>query len=89
MNKYVLTVLASDEGEPSLSAAGTLYIQVQNRSHPIFQSLYYPLKLPENIKPFTTILHVQARNPEGYRLIYNLEEDNTSRSFNIDFKTGS
>ncbi|XP_016409125.1 protocadherin Fat 2 [Sinocyclocheilus rhinocerous] len=88
VNKYVLTVLASDEGEPSLSAAGTLYVQVQNRSHPIFQSLYYPLKLPENIKPFTTILHVQARNPEGYRLIYNLEEDNASRFFNIDFKTG-
>uniref|UniRef100_A0A8C1I966 FAT atypical cadherin 2 n=1 Tax=Cyprinus carpio TaxID=7962 RepID=A0A8C1I966_CYPCA len=88
LNKYVLTVLVSDEGEPSLSAAGTLYVQVQNRSHPIFQSLYYPLKLPENIKPFTTILHVQARNPEGYRLIYNLEEDNASRFFNIDFKTG-
>uniref|UniRef100_A0A8C1M8K7 FAT atypical cadherin 2 n=1 Tax=Cyprinus carpio TaxID=7962 RepID=A0A8C1M8K7_CYPCA len=88
VNKYVLTVLVSDEGEPSLSAAGTLYVQVQNRSHPIFQSLYYPLKLPENIKPFTTILHVQARNPEGYRLIYNLEEDNASRFFNIDFKTG-
>ncbi|KTG32915.1 hypothetical protein cypCar_00019140 [Cyprinus carpio] len=88
VNKYVLTVLVSDEGEPSLSAAGTLYVQVQNRSHPIFQSLYYPLKLPENIKPLTTILHVQARNPEGYRLIYNLEEDNASRFFNIDFKTG-
>uniref|UniRef100_A0A672QBP7 FAT atypical cadherin 2 n=1 Tax=Sinocyclocheilus grahami TaxID=75366 RepID=A0A672QBP7_SINGR len=88
VNKYVLTVLASDEGEMSLSAAGTLYVQVQNRSHPIFQSLYYPLKLPENIKPFTTILHVQARNPDGYRLIYNLEEDNASRFFNIDFKTG-
>ncbi|XP_026136921.1 protocadherin Fat 2-like [Carassius auratus] len=88
VNKYVLTVLASDEGEPSMSAAGTLYVQVQNRSHPIFQSLYYPLKLPENIKPLTTILHVQARNPEGYRLIYNLEEDNASRFFNIDFKTG-
>ncbi|XP_056106333.1 protocadherin Fat 2 [Rhinichthys klamathensis goyatoka] len=88
MNKYVLTVLVSDDGEPSLSAAGTLYVQVQNRSHPIFQSLYYPLKLPENITPFTTILHVQARNPEGYGLIYNLEEDNASRFFNIDFKTG-
>uniref|UniRef100_A0A671Q6N2 Protocadherin Fat 2-like n=1 Tax=Sinocyclocheilus anshuiensis TaxID=1608454 RepID=A0A671Q6N2_9TELE len=88
LNKYVLTVLASDEGETSLSAAGTLYVQVQNRSHPIFQSLYYPLKLPENMKPFTTILHVQARNPDGYRLIYNLEEDNASRFFNIDFKTG-
>ncbi|XP_055033747.2 protocadherin Fat 2 [Misgurnus anguillicaudatus] len=88
MNKYVLTVLVSDEGEPSLSAAGLLYIQVQNRSHPIFQSMFYPLKLPENITPFTTILHVQARNPEGYRLIYNLEEENTSQFFHIDFKTG-
>ncbi|XP_001920058.2 protocadherin Fat 2 [Danio rerio] len=88
MNKYVLTVLVSDDGQPSLSAIGTIYIQVQNRSHPIFQSMYYPLKLPENITPFTTILHVQARNPEGYRLIYNLEEDNASRLFNIDFKTG-
>lgn len=88
MNKYVLTVLVSDDGQPSLSAAGTIYIQVQNRSHPIFQSMYYPLKLPENITPFTTILHVQARNPEGYRLIYNLEENNASSLFNIDFKTG-
>lgn len=88
MNKYELTVLVSDEGEPSLSAAGTLYIQVQNRSHPVFQSLFYPLKLPENITPFTTILHVQARNPEGYRLIYNLEEENASKFFHIDFKTG-
>ncbi|XP_051506561.1 protocadherin Fat 2-like [Myxocyprinus asiaticus] len=88
LNRYVLTVLVSDEGEPSLSAAGSLYIQVQNRSHPIFQSLFYPLKLPENIALFTTILHVQARNPEGYRLIYNLEEENSSRFFHIDFKTG-
>ncbi|XP_066504787.1 protocadherin Fat 2 [Hoplias malabaricus] len=88
LNKYVLTVLASDEGEPSLSAFGELYIQVQNRSHPIFQSLFYPLRLPENITPFTTILHVQARNPEGYRLIYNLAEENASKYFHIDFKTG-
>ncbi|XP_051945095.1 protocadherin Fat 2 [Xyrauchen texanus] len=88
LNKYALTVLVSDEGEPSLSAAGTLYIQLQNRSHPIFQSPFYLLKLPENITPFTKILHLQARNPEGYRLIYNLEEENASRFFHIDFKTG-
>ncbi|XP_026859393.2 protocadherin Fat 2 [Electrophorus electricus] len=88
LNKYVLIVRASDEGEPSLSAWGELYVQVQNRSHPIFQSLFYPLRLPENITPYTTILHVQARNPEGYRLIYNLEEENASKYFHIDFKTG-
>ncbi|KAG5263738.1 hypothetical protein AALO_G00268040 [Alosa alosa] len=88
LNKYVLTVLASDEGEPSYSAAAELNVQVRNRSHPVFQSLFYPLKLPENISPFTTILHVQARNPEGYRLIYNLEEENVTNKFHVDFKTG-
>ncbi|KAL2077818.1 hypothetical protein ACEWY4_027322 [Coilia grayii] len=88
LNKYKLTVLASDEGEPSYTTVAELYVQVRNRSHPVFQSLFYPLKLPENIAPFTTILHVQARNPEGYRIIYNLEEENASKNFYIDFKTG-
>ncbi|KAM3612815.1 uncharacterized protein V6R79_015103 [Siganus canaliculatus] len=88
LNKYVLTVLASDEGEPSRSAVAQLSIQVRNQTNPIFQTLLYPLKVPENVPPFTTILHVQARNPEGYRLIYNLQEENASKHFHIDFKTG-
>ncbi|KAF3694240.1 Protocadherin Fat 2 FAT tumor suppressor -like protein 2 Precursor [Channa argus] len=88
LNKYVLTVVATDEGEPSHSAVAQLSIQVRNRTNPVFQTLLYPLKVPENVPPFTTILHVQARNPEGYRLIYNLEEENASKNFHIDFKTG-
>ncbi|XP_039976098.1 protocadherin Fat 2 [Xiphias gladius] len=88
LNKYVLTVLAIDEGEPSHSTVAQLTIQVRNRTNPVFQTLLYPLKVPENVPPFTTILHVQARNPEGYRLIYNLEEENASKHFHIDFKTG-
>lgn len=88
LNKYVLTVLATDEGEPSHSTAAKLSVQVRNRTNPVFQTLLYPLKVPENVPPFTTILHVQARNPEGYRLIYNLEEENASKHFHIDFKTG-
>uniref|UniRef100_A0A673ZS26 FAT atypical cadherin 2 n=1 Tax=Salmo trutta TaxID=8032 RepID=A0A673ZS26_SALTR len=87
-NKYTLTVLATDEGSPSLTTSAELSITVRNRTNPIFQTLLYPLKVPENISPFTTILHVQARNPEGYRLIYNLEEENASTNFHIDFKTG-
>uniref|UniRef100_A0A1A8UWT2 FAT tumor suppressor homolog 2 n=1 Tax=Nothobranchius furzeri TaxID=105023 RepID=A0A1A8UWT2_NOTFU len=88
LNKYELIVLATDDGEPSLSTMAQLIIQVRNRTNPIFQTLLYPLKVPENVPPFTTILHVQARNPEGYRLIYNLEEENASKHFHIDFKTG-
>ncbi|XP_075961283.1 protocadherin Fat 2 [Anarhichas minor] len=88
LNKYVLTVFATDDGEPSHSTMAQLSIQVRNQTNPIFQTLLYPLKVPENVPPFTTILHVQARNPEGYRLIYNLEEENASQHFHIDFKTG-
>uniref|UniRef100_A0A3B4TRB4 FAT atypical cadherin 2 n=3 Tax=Percomorphaceae TaxID=1489872 RepID=A0A3B4TRB4_SERDU len=88
LNKYALTVLAIDEGEPTHSTVAQLTIQVRNRTNPVFQTLLYPLKVPENVPPFTTILHVQARNPEGYRLIYNLEEENASKHFHIDFKTG-
>lgn len=88
LNKYVLTVLAVDEGEPSHSATAQLSLQVRNQSSPVFQTLLYPLKVPENIPPFTTILHVQARNPDGYRLVYNLQEENASKHFHIDFKTG-
>lgn len=88
LNKYVLTILAEDDGEPSHSTAAQLSIQLRNRTNPVFQTLLYPLKVPENVPPFTTILHVQARNPEGYRLIYSLEEDNSTKHFHIDFKTG-
>lgn len=88
LNKYVLTVVAVDEGEPNHITVSQLTIQVRNHSNPIFQTLLYPLKVPENIPPFTTILHVQARNPEGFRLIYSLQEENASRHFEIDFQTG-
>ncbi|XP_038151327.1 protocadherin Fat 2 [Cyprinodon tularosa] len=88
LSKYVLTVVATDEGEPSHRTAAQLTIQVRNRTNPVFQTVLYPLRVPENVPPFTTILHVQARNPEGYRLIYNLEEENASKHFHIDFKTG-
>lgn len=88
LNKYALTVLAVDEGRPSLTAAAQLSLQVRNHSSPVFQTLLYPLKVPENVPPFTTILHVQARNPDGYRLVYNLQEENASKHFHIDFKSG-
>ncbi|KAM6977875.1 protocadherin Fat 2 [Aplochiton taeniatus] len=88
LNKYTLTVRASDEGRPSHTVSAQLTVQVRNRTNPVFQTLLYPLKVPENIPPRTTILHVQARNPEGYRLVYNLEEENASKHFHVDFKTG-
>uniref|UniRef100_A0A8C6URI7 Cadherin domain-containing protein n=1 Tax=Neogobius melanostomus TaxID=47308 RepID=A0A8C6URI7_9GOBI len=63
-----------------------VYIDDMNDNAPHFLNL--PYSVPENVPLFATILHVQARNPEGYRLIYNLQEENASKHFHIDFKSG-
>uniref|UniRef100_A0A8C3UYE4 FAT atypical cadherin 2 n=1 Tax=Catharus ustulatus TaxID=91951 RepID=A0A8C3UYE4_CATUS len=88
LNKYNLRVIAKDKGEPPLRAEEEVVISVRNRSNPLFQSLYYRVKVPENVPPYTSILHIQARSPEGLRLIYNIVEEDSLKLFNTDFKTG-
>ncbi|XP_067423513.1 protocadherin Fat 2 [Emydura macquarii macquarii] len=88
LNKYTLKVIARDGGEPPLQAEEEVLITVRNKSNPLFQSLYYTVKVPENIPLYTPILHTQARSPEGLRLIYNIMEEESLKLFNTDFKTG-
>ncbi|EMP24712.1 Protocadherin Fat 2 [Chelonia mydas] len=88
LNKYTLKVIARDGGEPPLHAEEEVLITVRNKSNPLFQSLYYTVKVPENIPLYTPILHTQARSPEGLRLIYNIMEEESLKLFNTDFKTG-
>uniref|UniRef100_A0A8C6IVV0 Uncharacterized protein n=1 Tax=Melopsittacus undulatus TaxID=13146 RepID=A0A8C6IVV0_MELUD len=87
-NKYNLRVIAKDKGEPPLHAEEEVVISVRNKSNPLFQSLYYRVKVPENIPLYTSILHMQARSPEGLRLIYNIVEEDSLKLFSTDFKTG-
>ncbi|NXA17585.1 FAT2 protein, partial [Ibidorhyncha struthersii] len=88
LNKYNLRVIAKDKGEPPLHAEEEVVISVRNKSNPLFQSLYYRVKVPENIPLYTSILHIQARSPEGLRLIYNIVEEDSLKLFSTDFKTG-
>uniref|UniRef100_U3ICD8 FAT atypical cadherin 2 n=1 Tax=Anas platyrhynchos platyrhynchos TaxID=8840 RepID=U3ICD8_ANAPP len=88
LNKYSLRVIAKDKGEPPLLAEEEVVISVRNKSNPLFQSLYYRVKVPENIPLYTSILHIQARSPEGLRLIYNIVEEDSLKLFSTDFKTG-
>ncbi|XP_028574146.2 protocadherin Fat 2 [Podarcis muralis] len=88
LNKYILKVIARDAGEPPLYAEEEVLIMVRDKSNPLFQSLFYTVKVPENIPLYTSILHIQARSPEGLRLIYNIVEEGALKHFNIDFKTG-
>ncbi|XP_062826337.1 protocadherin Fat 2 isoform X2 [Anolis carolinensis] len=88
LNKYILRVTARDAGEPPLYAEEKVLVIVRDKSNPLFQSLFYTVKVPENIPLYTPILHIQARSPEGLRLIYNIVEEEALKKFNIDFKTG-
>uniref|UniRef100_A0A8C0H1Q3 FAT atypical cadherin 2 n=1 Tax=Chelonoidis abingdonii TaxID=106734 RepID=A0A8C0H1Q3_CHEAB len=88
LNKYTLKVIARDGGKLPLHAEEEVLITVRNKSNPLFQSLYYTVKVPENIPLYTPILHTQARSPEGLRLIYNIMEEDSLKLFNMDFKTG-
>ncbi|KAJ7316376.1 hypothetical protein JRQ81_002538 [Phrynocephalus forsythii] len=88
LNKYTLLVIARDAGEPPLYAEEEVLITVRNKSNPLFQSLFYTVRVPENIPLNTPILHIQARSPEGLRLIYNIVEEAALKLFSIDFKTG-
>ncbi|XP_078241753.1 protocadherin Fat 2 isoform X1 [Pogona vitticeps] len=88
LNKYTLLVIARDAGEPPLYAEEEVLITVRNKSNPLFQSLFYTVRVPENIPLYTPIVHIQARSPEGLRLIYNIVEETALKLFNIDFKTG-
>ncbi|XP_040201060.1 protocadherin Fat 2 [Rana temporaria] len=89
LNQYVLKVIVRDHGKPSLQAQEEVVIIVRNKSNPIFQSLYYTVNLPENVPISTPVLHIQARSPEGFRIIYNIVENEALSFFSIDFKTGS
>nr|XP_056703533.1 protocadherin Fat 2 [Euleptes europaea] len=88
LNKYTLQVKATDDGDPPLYAVEEVLVTVRNKSNPLFQSLFYNVRVPENIPLYTPVLHVQARSPEGLRLIYNIVEKEVLKLFNIDFKTG-
>ncbi|XP_053574662.1 protocadherin Fat 2 [Bombina bombina] len=89
LNQYVLRVGVKDNGEPSLQAEEDVVIIVRNKSNPIFQSFYYTVTVPENVPINTPILHIQARSPEGFRVIYNIVENEALGLFSVDFRTGA
>ncbi|KAG8579549.1 hypothetical protein GDO81_010938 [Engystomops pustulosus] len=89
LNQYVLKVIVRDHGKIVLQAEEEVVVIVRNKSNPIFQSLYYKVTVPENVPAYTPILHIQARSPEGFRVIYNIVENDALSLFSIDFKTGS
>ncbi|TMS23972.1 Protocadherin Fat 1 [Larimichthys crocea] len=85
---FVIVVMAKDNGETSLSAEVEVPITVVNKAMPVFEKAFYSIEIPENIQLHTPVLHVQANDSEGPRIVYTISEGDPFKQFSIDFNTG-
>uniref|UniRef100_A0A672YLI9 Protocadherin Fat 1-like n=1 Tax=Sphaeramia orbicularis TaxID=375764 RepID=A0A672YLI9_9TELE len=89
LNKdFVVVIIAQDNGEPPLSSEVEVPITVVNKAMPVFEKPFYSIEIPENIQLHTPVLHVQANDSEGPRIVYTISEGDPFKQFSIDFNTG-
>ncbi|KAM4594935.1 protocadherin Fat 1a isoform 6-T10 [Fundulus diaphanus] len=86
--KFVLVVVATDNGKPPLSAEVEVPVTVVNKAMPVFERPFYSIEIPENIQLHSPVLHVQANDSEGPRIVYTISEGDPFKQFSIDFNTG-
>ncbi|XP_077427254.1 protocadherin Fat 1a isoform X3 [Vanacampus margaritifer] len=85
---FVVIVVAMDGGDPALSAEVEVPITVVNKAVPVFEKPFYNIEIPENVQVHTPVLHVQASDSEGPRIVYTISEGDPFKQFSIDFNTG-
>ena len=85
---FVIVVIARDNGDPALSAEIEVPVTVVNKAMPVFEKAFYSIEIPENIQLHTPVLHVQANDSEGPRIVYTISEGDPFKQFSIDFNTG-
>ncbi|XP_046699501.1 protocadherin Fat 1a isoform X1 [Silurus meridionalis] len=87
-SELVVTVIATDSGKPPMSASVEVPITVVDKAIPVFEKPFYSLEIPENVQLHTPIIHVQASNSEGPKVVYTITEGDPYSQFNINFNTG-
>lgn len=85
---FFIVVVARDNGEPALSAEVEVPVTVVNKAMPVFEKAFYTIEIPENTQLHTPVLHVQAKDSEGPRVVYTISEGDPFKQFSIDFNTG-
>ncbi|XP_062837544.1 protocadherin Fat 1 isoform X2 [Anolis carolinensis] len=86
--EYIITVVATDGGQPAFSAEVTFPITVVNKAMPVFEKAFYSAEIPENIQIHSPVVHVQANSPEGLRVFYSITDGDPFSQFTINFNTG-
>ncbi|XP_060751945.1 protocadherin Fat 3 [Tachysurus vachellii] len=85
---YILTVRATDGGNPALSATATarIAISLSNFSSPKFTQLEYQAEIPENVPVGAFVTSITALSPS--ELMYNIVQGNNEKRFGINHYTG-
>uniref|UniRef100_A0A8C1LTC5 FAT atypical cadherin 1a n=1 Tax=Cyprinus carpio TaxID=7962 RepID=A0A8C1LTC5_CYPCA len=86
--EFVITAVARDGGEPALSSSVEVTIMVVNKAMPVFEKAFYSLEIPENIPLLMPVVHIQANDSEGPRIVYTITEGDPLNQFSINFNTG-
>ncbi|KAL4641472.1 protocadherin Fat 1-like [Arapaima gigas] len=86
--KFVVYVVAEDEGEPVLSSIAEVQISVVKKAVPVFEKSFYVVEIPENKQLHTSIVRIQASSFEGPQVVYTITKGDPSCHFSIGFHTG-
>ncbi|KAH8019385.1 hypothetical protein HPB51_019358 [Rhipicephalus microplus] len=90
-NTYVLTVRATDRGEPPLTGTATIRIYTENKNDeaPKFSQDVYTPNVDENAGPSTLVTTVVASDKDGDNILFGfVNSGTTSGMFQIEERTG-
>ncbi|KAM7283603.1 neural-cadherin [Ixodes scapularis] len=90
-NTYVLTVRATDRGEPPLTGTATVRIYTENKNDeaPKFSQDVYTPNVDENAGPSTLVTTVVASDKDGDNILFGfVNSGTTSGMFQIEERTG-
>lgn len=88
---YHFEVVATDRGEPPMSATATIFITIQdqNDNDPVFTPKVYETSLSETATPGTPVITVSAFDPdENGRLHYDITQGNERGRFSVTSHNG-
>ncbi|KAG8511218.1 Protocadherin Fat 4 [Galemys pyrenaicus] len=94
VSNYTLTVVATDKGQPALSASSEVVVVVLdiNDNSPAFAQASYVVDIPEDTLPGTDVAQVHAADvDEGAngQVRYSLADAGAGQAFRIDSVTGA
>ena len=81
-------VLYLKTGAVPMSSQVNVSVKVMNKAMPVFEQPFYSVSIPENIQMHAAVTTVEAKSPNGRKLIYSIEKGNIYGEFAVDFSTG-